>query len=218
MNNYIDSLKYDLLEQFKDKEKILALIEVIGKQFNDVYSFYEQLRDERNINTSVGKQLDGVGDIVVLSRSEAGILTGDSSLPKNLDDEIYRKYLIYKVLKNTCKCTYYDIMKAIGMFWDGPPLKYTEDPEYPATMIFDFDAGKDLADQTIGIPFVRAGGVGMYMRMHKSEEANVYVGFALQRSCQSTIGCNVPVMEPYTYLADETDTILVDEIGAWLIE
>lgn len=217
MADYIKNLKGDLVEQFKDKPNIEALYEVIGEQLDDLFLFFEQLRTKRSVYDAEGKQLDGVGDIVVLSRLEAAQMEGTVSA-SSMTDEQYRKYLIYKILKNTCDCTYYDIMKAIGMFWDGPPLKYTEDPEYPATMIFDFDAGKDLADQAIGIPFVRAGGVGMYMRMHKSEEANVYVGFALQRSCQSTIGCNVPVMEPYTYLADETDTILVDEIGAWLIE
>lgn len=216
MADYIKDLKGDLVEQFKDKPNIEALYEVIGKQLDDLFLFFEQLRTKRSVSDSEGKQLDGVGDIVVLSRLEAAQMEGTVSA-STMADEQYRKYLIYKILKNTCNCTYYDIMKAIGMFWDGPPLKYTEDPEYPATMIFDFDAGKDLADQAIGIPFVRAGGVGMYMRMHKSEEANVYVGFALQRVCVTSLECNVPVMEPQTYLTDETGAILTDEKYSWLI-
>ena len=169
MADYIKNLKGDLVEQFKDKPNIEALYEVIGEQLDDLFLFFEQLRTKRSVNDAEGKQLDGVGDIVVLSRLEAAQMEGTVSA-SSMTDEQYRKYLIYKILKNTCDCTYYDIMKAIGMFWDGPPLKYTEDPEYPATMIFDFDAGKDLADQAIGIPSVRAGGVGMYMRMHKSEQ------------------------------------------------
>lgn len=216
MADYVKKLKGDLVEQFKDKPNIEALYEVIGQQLDDLFLFFEQLKNERSVESSVGKQLDGVGDIVVLSRVEAAQMGGTES-SSTMTDEQYRKYLIYKILKNTCDCTYYDIMKGIDMFWDGPPLKYSEDPNYPATLIFDFDAYKDLADQAIGIPFVRAGGVGVYMRMHKSEKVHVYVGFAMQRICEVYIDCNVPVY-PYTYLTDETDTILVDEIGTWLIE
>ncbi len=192
-------------------------MDVIGEQLNDLFVFFEQLRTKRNVYDAEGKQLDGIGDIVILSRLEAAQLHGSVSA-STFPDEAYRKYLIYKILKNTCNCTYYDIMKAIDMFWNGPPLKYSEDPEYPATMIFDFDAGKDLADQALGIPVVRAGGVGLYMRMHKAEGANVYVGLAFQRACSMLIECNVPVMEPQTYLTDETGTILTDEIGSWLIK
>ena len=215
MADYIKNLKGDIVEQFKDKPNIEALYEVIGEQLDDLFLFFEQLRTKRSVNDAEGKQLDGVGDIVVLSRQEAAQMEGSVST-STMTDEQYRKYLIYKILKNTCDCTYYHIMKAIGMFWDGPPLKYTEDPEYPATMIFDFDAGKDLADQAIGIPFVRAGGVGLYMRMHKNDVAKFYLGFSLHITCTSFIECNVPVMK--TYLTDETNVILGDEIGCYLIE
>ena len=192
MGDYIVDLKKDLLEQFKGKKNIEDLMEVIGKQLNDVYNFFEQLRTERSLHTAVGKQLDGVGDIVSLSRAEASMLAGEDLTSTSIDDKTYRKYLIYKILKNTCNCTYYDIMKAIGMFWDGPPLKYTEDPNRPATIIFDFEAEKDFAEQVVGIPYVKAGGVGLDVRMHKSEDFTAYYGFAMQMMCTITCECNAP--------------------------
>lgn len=218
MTDYREKLKSDLLEQFKGKKHIDALMEVIGKQFNDVYNFYEQIKTETDVNEAVGKQLDGIGDIVVMSRSEAGKMITGKDVTNNPDDETYRRYLIYKILKNTCNCTYSDIMTAINMFWKGPPLKYSEDPEKPATICFEFEASKELADQALGIPFVKAGGVGLYMKMRKTDELGVYFGFALQRSATVLIDCAEAVIDEQTYLSDEFDIILADETGAWLIE
>ena len=72
MADYIELLRQDLLEQFKDKPVIDALNEAIGEQLNDLRDFFDALKNERGVLTAVGKQLDGVGDIVGLTRMEAG--------------------------------------------------------------------------------------------------------------------------------------------------
>ena len=61
MVDYIQKLRDDLVEQFKDKPVIDALMEVVGDELNEVRQFYEDLRDKRNIQTAIGKQLDGIG-------------------------------------------------------------------------------------------------------------------------------------------------------------
>lgn len=193
--NYIQILKDDLLEQFKEKINISALVEVVGKQLNDIKQFFDDMKYKTNIFEAVGEQLDGIGDIVVMSRTEAGQMVGKESTTINLDDELYRKYLIYKVLKNTCNCTYYDTMKAINMFWDGPPLKYSESFDEPATIIFDFDVEKDVADMATAIPFVKAGGVGLHLNMHKTDEVTTFFGFTYKRTVKTTYECEVPVLE-----------------------
>ena len=38
-------------------------MEVVGIELQEVFDFYEQLRTQRSVDTAVGKQLDGVGDI-----------------------------------------------------------------------------------------------------------------------------------------------------------
>lgn len=84
MADFVSALKADLVEQFRGKENIEGLVEVIGIQLQAVYDFYEQLRNERDVYTAVGKQLDGVGDIAVMTRKEAGSLPGSQSLLKSL--------------------------------------------------------------------------------------------------------------------------------------
>lgn len=160
MADYVVALKKDLVEQFRGKANIEALVEVIGAQFQQVYDFYDQLRYNRDVYTATGKNLDGVGDIAVLTRMEAAQLAGDPIPFEVIDDERYRQYLIYKILKNTCDCTYPDIIKAFRMFWDRP-LYYTEDPAYPATMIFDTGEMDGTVNTTplFNTPLLRAAGV-----------------------------------------------------------
>ena len=67
MVDYIQKLRDDLVEQFKDKPVIDALMEVVGDELNEVRQFYEDLRDKRNIQTAIGKQLDGIGGNAVLT-------------------------------------------------------------------------------------------------------------------------------------------------------
>lgn len=134
MVDYIQKLRDDLVEQFKDKPVIDALMEVVGDELNEVRQFYEDLRDKRNIQTAIGKQLDGIGGNAVLTRLEAGALACTRESVYVLNDDDYRTYLIYKIWKNTNRCTYYDIIQAFKMFWD-KPLHYREDPDVPATMI-----------------------------------------------------------------------------------
>ena len=171
MVDFITAMKADLVEQFKGKPNIEALVEVIGIELQQVADFYEQLRTERALDHAVGKQLDGVGDIVVMTRKEAGQLAGDPIPFDVIEDDVYRQYLIYKILKNTCDCTYPDIIKAFKMFWDHP-LYYTEDPEQPATMIFDTGELPGDVDTTplFRTPLIRAAGVTLKLYARTSVE------------------------------------------------
>lgn len=171
MADFVTKLKQDLVEQFRGKANIEALMEVVGIELQEVFDFYEQLRSQRSVDTAVGKQLDGVGDIAVMTRKEAGQLAGNPIPFEVIDDDTYRQYLIYKILKNTCDCTYPDIIKAFRMFWDRP-LYYTEDPEQPATMIFDTGELPGDVDTTplFKTPLIRAAGVTLKLYARTSVE------------------------------------------------
>ncbi len=187
MADFLTALKRDLVEQFKGKPNIEALMEVISIELQQVYDFYAQLRENRSVISAVGKQLDGVGDIVVMTRMEAGILAGNPIPFEVIDDDMYRQYLIFKILKNTCDCTYPDIIKAFRMFWDRP-LYYSEDPEQPATMIFDTGEMDGTVDTRplFTTPLLRAAGVTLKLYARTKTEidpAKVYIvsglGFAV---------------------------------------
>ena len=214
MADYVATLKNDLVEQFRGKANIEALMEVIGAELQQVYDFYDQLRQDRGVHTAVGKQLDGVGDIVVMTRMEAGKLAGDPIPFEVIDDETYRRYLIYKILKNTCDCTYPDIIKAFRMFWDRP-LYYKEDPAEPATMIFDTGEMDGTVDTTplFTTPLLRAAGVTLklYARTKtEMETAKLYILSGLM--CTSGAGIRP---SPRTRSPASSETISLASNSIW---
>lgn len=164
MLNYTEKLKNDLVEQFKDKPVINALMEAVGEQLTDLSAFFEELKECRSLQKAEGNQLAGIGNIVCLSRKEAGELACVNESVYVLTDEEYRKYLVYKIWKNNCNCTYSDIIKSFRMFWD-KPLYYSEKPEYSATMVFESSilAPEDNASRLLSIPLVKAAGVGILL-------------------------------------------------------
>lgn len=178
MVDYIERLRSDLAEQFKNKPIIDALIEAIGEQLTDISIFFEELKTLRWLQTAEGKQLDGIGNIVVLSRKEAGELASFSRNDYVIDDEQYKTYLIYKIWKNTCVCTYRDIIKAFKMFWD-KPLYYSESIDEPATMRFETDnlRPEDDASKILNAPFVKPAGVRIHIT---AKTVNPMMGTSVQ--------------------------------------
>ena len=199
MPDYVELLRGDLVAQFKEKPVIDALVSAIGEQLNDVRRFYEDLRDRRGLQTSMGQQLDGIGDIVVLSRLEAGALACINESVYVLDDESYRRYLIFKVWKNTNNCTYHDVIKALRMFWP-KPLYYREDPAEPATMVFETDmlSPEDDVPKLLNAPLIKAAGVGIKViaRTESPEMMDLLTVEGLMgRGYTSTVLPEIPVAE-----------------------
>lgn len=159
--DYLCKLENDMPQQFKNKPNIEVLLKALARQLQEVYQFFADLRDKRSLQTAVGKQLDGIGDIVVLSRDEADKLAGLAERSLAMNDELYRDYLLYKIHINTNICTYLDVYRALKMFWNVSPLYYEERPEWPATMFFSTPVlrPEDMPERLFRVPVVKAAGV-----------------------------------------------------------
>lgn len=161
MAKYGERLIQDLLQQFKGKERIEALLEVVGNQLDQVYEFYENLNLNRALATAQGVQLDRIGSILVLTRAEAGLLIQDNE-DYVIDDDTYRYILAYKIMLNNGSATYYDIVRGIKQFYNLDIL-YSETPDEPASFMLEVGA----ADANIplrNILPVKAAGVLCYYR------------------------------------------------------
>lgn len=151
----------DMPQQFQGKERIEALISAFAKQIEELHRVFKQLDTETDLESAVGMNLDMVGDIITLTRKEAGILAGIDVEDPVISDERYRQFLKYQMLVNTNECTYYDLMDGLALLWDVSPIYYREDPALPAviilTMPFLTPGGKVV---TLGeVPMVKADGV-----------------------------------------------------------
>lgn len=160
---YDEQILREFPQEFQNKEKIEVLVHAFARQLDELYAVSTELKKLCDLDAAQGKQLDGIGDIVVLSRSDAMRLIKGPITYNIMDDEHYRHYLRYKILKNTSTCTYYDIITAMQLLWGADDVEYFENPEEPATVTLTFpDPGG--AVQLDDIPPVVAAGVGIHIR------------------------------------------------------
>jgi len=214
----IDELIKDFPEQFKNKKFIDVLLKAFDKQYQRILGVFQDLIDKVDVDVAEGAQLDGIGDIVGLSRTEARNSSPLYSSTPYLDDETYRKLLKHQIQRNYSTCTYDDIANSIKTFIPDQVVKYKEDPDKPATICMEFDAEQNIGEELLGFPIIKAAGVGVHIRMNKRDDFGIFVGFALQQSSTCFFECGVPSLDPHKYLVDEEDYILVDEIGSWLAD
>jgi hypothetical protein len=157
--DYFDFLLSDELHQFKADSSVVttALLKAIARQQEELLEAFRDLATKTNVDGSDGAQLDGCGDIVKLTRAQAGTLSNEvttdfASIDQEIlqkvttptellqrhapngiipfdviDDERYREYVKYKIFLNSNHCTFPDVMKAIKMFWARSAVRYIED-------------------------------------------------------------------------------------------
>ena len=165
---YLEKLRRDLLEQFKDKPNIEVLQEALAKELEEVHKFFDELNTLRWLQTAEGVQLDGIGDIVVMSRAEALVVSRMAGVNIPMDDDNYRLYLTFKIHLNTNECTYSDVFRALKMFWARTPLYYSEDPNQPATIIITIPERISAIEWNVLqiATMVKAAGVGLHYILH----------------------------------------------------
>jgi len=161
--NFFDSLTRDIPSQFNGKPNLTVYHRALARQLDELRLFYVLLEVLRGLQRAEGAQLDGIGDIVVLSRRDAFALSHIANQDVPMTDETYRLYLAWKIALNTTDCTQKDVYGALKMFWQTSPLYYSEDVNYPATIIFTTPAlsPEDNAALLLTAPKVKAAGVAL---------------------------------------------------------
>lgn len=156
-----------------------------------------------------GIQLDRIGEVVDLTRKQAtlvsnkiesvddieksGNVTDDTLMnfikenfstyypEKALEDPEYSEYLYYKIFLNSSYCTYGDVIKSLGMFWNKTPIYYGEKPEEPATMFLSTPELKPEQNARLFFlaPVIKAAGVRLFREaatVSNTETATVGLG------------------------------------------
>ena len=141
-----------LAYQFEDSVNFKSFIETFLRQFQDLEISNLQLLNERYLNTAVGKQLDGIGEIVGLERPEkdkdlAGIFgfkfdltalgfgdINDPDIGGNfwdgvsskvlIGDDLYRLLLRAKIIKNQTAMTVDDTLRLISFTFGNIDVRY----------------------------------------------------------------------------------------------
>lgn len=126
-----ESFLNKLPEQFKHKHNIEVLIRAFADELEEIEEAFQELETLRSIKTAFGKQLDGIGEIVSLTRAESTAYAGVVDFDV-LDDERYRLFLMYKALRNANECTYPELMEICRLLYNAKLLYYKEFDDHPA--------------------------------------------------------------------------------------
>lgn len=163
MLDFIGKLRRDMLEQFKGHPNIEVYQKALARQLDDLHGFFSALNALRWLQDAEGVQLDGIGDIVVMSRMDATVISRLAHQEVPMDDTTYRLYLAWKIALNTTNCTQTDVYNALKMFWHNSPLYYSEDIDHPATIFFSTPTLRPEDDVGVLLlaPKVKAAGVAL---------------------------------------------------------
>ena len=193
MDNYMDwlrKLQDDLIEQFRGQPKIAVFQKAVARQLVDLYAFYYQLYILQWLNQAEGAQLDGIGNIVDLSRTDALIWANIAGLNVPMNDELYRIYLMFKIFLNTSEGTYADVVRTLEMFWPDTPFYYSEYIDIPATMFFTSGALPMTTDLRILqiVTRVKAAGVALhFVAQAATEDTPMYFAAAVSGFLEAII-------------------------------
>lgn len=142
-----------LAYQFKDSEKLKSLISVQLEEFQTLDNTFNDLLDNRLIDTAIGAQLDGIGEILGLPRpllpvdvigafgffgdstsksfgtlsdpALGGYFADFASTRQTANDEAYRKLLRAKAVINRTSMTVEETLEMVSLMFDGARVRYT---------------------------------------------------------------------------------------------
>lgn len=120
-----------LPQQFKNKKNIKVFLRALTDELQELLEVFKELETMRSLETAKGKNLDGVGDIVVLTRAQTAELINDINFDI-IDDERYRMFLKYKALRNSNLCTFTELEDICTLLYDAKLLYFNEYDEHPA--------------------------------------------------------------------------------------
>lgn len=124
MMDYVTIAKSRLAGGLYQKPLVEALISALPNQLSILELVFDQLKNERSIDTAIGIQLDKVGDIVGETR-------------QGRDDETYRQYIRFRVFINISKGRPHDLSYATRFATQGDDVQYLE--FFPAQVVMFSD-------------------------------------------------------------------------------
>lgn len=115
-----DNFKKLLLEQYKNSENIIKILEIVFDQCEFLENVFDDLKNILDIENQSGSVLDLIGDIISEKRN-------------GLNDYDYKKQIKFAIFKNTSRGFVVDIIKIIKfltnanlvVYSDNPPASYT---------------------------------------------------------------------------------------------
>lgn len=157
--NHVAEAIGNLIEQFKGKPNLEALISSYVTQIQDAENAAFQLITDRSIDTATGAQLDGIGQVVGLDRD-------------GLSDDDYRTRLRVQIRLNLSTGTIEDVLTVATLITGGSVELFEGWPASIVVTIFELTEDPALVAQIISE--ARSAGVGSQLIYSPSPEGEIF--------------------------------------------
>lgn len=152
-------------------------LSALSDQCEELALRFADLPSLNNIDACVGVQLDRIGQLVGLTRREAGTMIGSRELAD--DDDVYRLVLKYKAYVNSCECTPNDIITATKLIFGATQVFYSERLDTPATFYLSiFAPFSDVVMSLLGTHDLIIHPAGVKVRTSLSTKDTDTFGFS----------------------------------------
>lgn len=154
-----------------------GIIWSLSPEYENVLLFLSSLEKLNDFDACTGIWLDRLGQLVCMSRQQAGAMIGSRELAD--DDDIYRICLKYKALVNSCRCTPDEIIEATKIIFGATQVVYSERRDVPATIFLSVSAPfSDMVLSILGTHDIIVRPAGVKVRVNYSTEDAETFGFA----------------------------------------
>ena len=131
-----------------------GIIWAVAPEYENASLFLGGLENLNDFDSCTGVWLDRLGQLVCLTRQQAGAMIGSRELAD--DDNIYRVCLKYKAFVNSCRCTPDEIIEATKIIFGATQVVYSERRDTPATIFLSISA--PFSDMVMSTPNISLSG------------------------------------------------------------
>lgn len=136
ITNYVPVGKGLIIQQYKDSPRILALVQANSEQLQDIEDCVWDLYILRSLQTAFGAQLDGLGQIVGISRM-------------GFSDPVYRLFIYIQIAINNSKGTPDQVIAIMKLITGATNVLYI--PYYPAALGLQVNVDLDAYLASLGL-------------------------------------------------------------------
>ena len=146
-----------------------GIIWAVAPEYENASLFLGSLENLNDFDSCTGVWLDRLGQLVCLTRQQAGAMIGSRELAD--DDDIYRVCLKYKAFVNSCRCTPDEIIEATKIIFGATQVVYSERRDTPATIFLSISAPfSDMVMSILGTHDLIVRPAGVKVRVDCSTE------------------------------------------------
>ena len=172
---------YEVLQEtplsVEKMSNIDGIIWSLSPEDENALLFLSSLEKLNDFDACTGIWLDRLGQLVCMSRQQAGAMIGSRELAD--DDDIYRICLKYKAFVNSCRCTPDEIIEATKIIFGATQVVYSERRDVPATIFLSVSAPfSDMVLSILGTHDIIVRPAGVKVRVNYSTEDAETFGFA----------------------------------------